>query len=52
MTIWLLVAAGLMGQAAPRSTLSGIVADATGAPVAGARVDISTAAPKVGEGLF
>jgi uncharacterized GH25 family protein len=33
-------------------TLKGVVRDRAGAPVAGARVDISTAGPKVGRGVF
>ncbi len=32
--------------------LSGTVTDDTGAPIEGIRVDISTAAPKVGQGIF
>ncbi len=35
-----------------RSTLTGMVTDETGKPLAGVRVDISTAAPKVGPGMF
>jgi hypothetical protein len=34
------------------ATLAGIVLDSQGQPVAAARVDISTAAPRVGRGLF
>lgn len=37
---------------APRPELTGTVTDATGNPLAGVRVDISTAAPKVGRGIF
>src|SRR5439155_11136875 len=43
----LLLAADPAGPA-----LRGTVADADGKPVAGARVDVATAAPKVGQGLF
>jgi hypothetical protein len=34
------------------STLEGTVLDAAGKPVSGARVDIATAAPRVGQGMF
>src|SRR3954453_10646714 len=33
-------------------SLRGTVLDAEGKPIAGARVDIATAAPRVGQGLF
>ena len=52
MTVWLLVAAGLVAQPVIRPNLAGTVVDAKGNPVAGARVDISTAAPKMGPGVF
>jgi len=52
MTAFILVAAALLAQPATRPTLAGTVVDAKGEPVAGARVDVSTAAPKVGPGVF
>jgi len=52
MTAWLLVTAGLLAQPVIRPTLAGIVVDSKGTPVSGARVDVSTAAPKAGPGVF
>src|SRR5689334_6991436 len=39
-------------QSLPADNLKGVVRNSSGAPVAGARVDISTAGPKVGRGIF
>jgi hypothetical protein len=53
MTLWapMFLAAALAGQDAnPRVT--GLVTDAAGQPLAGVRVDVATAAPRVGPGLF
>jgi hypothetical protein len=41
-----------IGADADGLTLQGVVVDAEGKPVVAARVDISTAAPRVGRGLF
>ena len=49
-TLSLLVAA--LQTAAKASELRGRVIDAKFRPVAGARVDIATAAPKKGQGMF
>lgn len=39
-------------EKSPQSRLTGVVTDAAGQALAGVRVDITTAAPKVGRGLF
>jgi hypothetical protein len=39
-------------QAVVAANLEGVVLDSAGRPVAGARVDIATAAPKIGPGMF
>jgi hypothetical protein len=49
----LLITACAMLQVSPVGVdLQGIVTDEAGNPVSGARVDITTAAPRVGEGIF
>ncbi|MFO0808339.1 MAG: carboxypeptidase-like regulatory domain-containing protein [Gemmataceae bacterium] len=47
-----LALAYLLGADSPGSTLRGTVVDADGKAVAGARVDLPTAAPRVGTGMF
>ena len=48
----LLVATCLLSAAPTSATLKGVVHDADGKPIAGVRVDIATAAPRVGQGMF
>ena len=50
--IWLLTAVGLLGADPLGAELSGVVLDSQGQGVVAARVDIATAAPRVGRGLF
>jgi hypothetical protein len=53
MTLLIFVAACVLAQANPASVdLQGLVIDEAGNPVSGARVDITTAAPRVGDGIF
>ena len=49
---WVIVLCAVLQAAAARPTLQGTVEDSQGRLLAGARVDISTAAPRVGQGLF
>jgi hypothetical protein len=48
----LLVVAGLLLQADEGPSLKGAVQDTSGVPLTGARIDIATAAPRKGRGLF
>ncbi len=46
------LAFGVVLDTASGDTLSGTIRDADGQPIAGARVDVATAAPKVGPAMF
>jgi protocatechuate 3,4-dioxygenase beta subunit len=53
--LWAAVVAlglSLLSASAGAATLTGKVVDAAGQPIAGARVDIASAAPKFGRGIF
>jgi hypothetical protein len=51
-TSYLLGVILLVGGEPKTATLRGSVMDAAGKPISGARIDIATAAPRFGEGLF
>jgi len=53
MSLWVIIASCVLLQVNPdRIDLQGLVLDEAGNPVSGARVDITTAAPRVGDGIF
>ena len=53
MHLWMFVASCLLVQVSPdRVDLQGLVTDEAGNAVSGARIDITTAAPRVGDGIF